>query len=280
MSDTARKNLQQLFLLGDYEIPLAETALWIAKTEYPDLEVEGYLERLDEWGDCVRQRLSDHASVEEIMLTLNYFLFEELGFCPNEADYYDPRNSYLNEVMDRKTGIPLTLSIIYIEVGQRAGLHLEGVSFPGHYVVKFSLESGGIVLDPYAGGVSLEESDLEDLLIQAYGDSGDVRPPLSHLLEAATSRDTLVRLLRNLKSIYMRNDDLQHALSMVDLILIADPGLSLEVRDRGQVYQKMNCFRAASDAYQEYLDMEPEADDFEEIRANMIQMQRKSTRLH
>ena len=148
MSDPIKKYLKQLLSRDESEISIAEVALWFAKTEYPDLQVQEYIERLDDWGDQVRSRLSDLATVEEIIQTLNYFLFDELEFRPNKSDYYDPRNSYINEVMDRKLGIPLNLSVIYMEVGRRAGLPLEGVSFPGHYVAKFSLDDGGIVLDP------------------------------------------------------------------------------------------------------------------------------------
>jgi len=280
MQDSVRQHLHWLFSQRDAEIGLAEAALWAAKLQYPDLDVKRYLERLDEWGEQVRQRLSDTASAEEIVLTLNYFLFQELEFRANEADYYDPRNSYFNEVMDRKLGIPITLSMIYIEVGRRAGLPLEGVSFPGHYVVKFSLEYGEVVLDPYSGGISLEESDLEELLLQTYGDSGDPRPPINQLLEGATVRETLVRLLRNLKSIYMRNDDFYKALSTVDLILMVEPDLSDDMRDRGFMYQKLDCFRAAYDSYQEYLAMEPNAEDTEEIREQMILLQRQDAQLH
>jgi len=280
MLDSLRQHLHWLFSQGDSEVSLAEAALWAAKTQYPDLDVQSYLERLDEWGEQVRMRLADTASAEEIVLTLNYFLFQELEFRANETDYYDPRNSYFNEVMDRKLGIPITLSMIYIEVGRRAGLPLEGVSFPGHYVVKFSLEKGEVVLDPYSGGASLEESDLEELLLQTYGDSGDPRPPVNQLLEGATVKETLVRLLRNLKSIYMRKDDFYRALTTLDLILMVQPQLSGEVRDRGLVYQRLDCFRAAFNSYQEYLDMEPNAEDVEEIREQMILLQRQGAQLH
>ena len=280
MLDLVRQHLQWLFSQSDSDIRLADAALWIAKSQYPELDVQGYLDRLDDWGEQVRMRSGDTASAEEIVLTLNYFLFQELEFRANESDYYDPRNSYFNEVMDRKLGIPITLSMVYLEIGRRAGLPLEGVSFPGHYLVKFSLEHGEVVLDPYLGGISLEESDLEEMLLQTYGDSGDHRPLINQLLEVATARETVVRLLRNLKSIYMRRDDFYGALPTVDLILMAQPDLSGEMRDRGLVYQKLDCFRAAFASYQEYLDMDPNAEDVEEIREQMILLQRQSSLLH
>ena len=114
--------------------------------------MQGYLDRPEDWGEQVRMRSGDTASAEEIVLTLNYFLFQELEFRANESDYYDPRNSYFNEVMDRKLGIPITLSMVYLEVGRRAGLPLEGVSFPGHFLVRFRMRGGMLVLDPFSGG--------------------------------------------------------------------------------------------------------------------------------
>ncbi|MGH8652256.1 MAG: SirB1 family protein [Gammaproteobacteria bacterium] len=141
-------------------INLAEAALLFAQSEYPELRVDTYLSRLDEMAAVVKKRLVPGASLASVIFKLNRFLFEEQGFAANIDEYYDPRNSFLNEVLERKTGIPISLSMIYIEIGQRIGLPLTGVLFPGHFLVKLSIDGGDIVLDPFAGGRSLSEQDL------------------------------------------------------------------------------------------------------------------------
>src|SRR5882672_1206516 len=146
------------------DIGLAEAALLIAAPEYPGLDIPAYLARLSEMAATLKRRLREDISPTETPIALNRYLFDELGFGGNTGDYYDPRNSFLNEVLDRRLGIPITLSLVHIEVGRRIGLALHGVSFPGHFLVKCITRNGAVVLDPYAHGASLSLEDLQERL--------------------------------------------------------------------------------------------------------------------
>ncbi|MGA7799576.1 MAG: tetratricopeptide repeat protein [Gammaproteobacteria bacterium] len=274
------QRLTDLLTTSNRDVRIAEAALWVAKSQYPSLDVAAYLQRLDRWGAEVRARLPEQPTAEQIVLTLNEYLFGELGFQGNMDSYYDPRNSYLNEVMDRRLGIPITLAIVYLDVGCRAGLPLEGVSFPGHFLVKFSVQQGEVVLDPFSQGVSLEESDLEELLVRAEVNVHAVRPSLTQLLVGAGARDVLVRMLRNLKGIYLHQKELHKTLAMMDLIVAVRPDTPFEYRDRARVYQELECFGAALADYRRYLELSPRAEDAEDIRSRVIELQRRKQVLH
>ncbi|TAN55394.1 MAG: hypothetical protein EPN19_03190, partial [Betaproteobacteria bacterium] len=190
----------------DVRIDLARACLLIAEDAYPGLDVEQYMTELERLALRLRACLSQSAGAAEKVIALNQFLFDELGYSGNAEDYYDPRNSYLNEVMDRRTGVPLTLSVLYMELGRRIGLPLEGVSFPGHFLVRMKVRGGMLVLDPFAGGEPQSERDLRERL-QRVVPAGATGPlpvselPLEQFLEPASNRQILARLLRNLKSI-------------------------------------------------------------------------------
>lgn len=261
----------------DADLNLLEAALVIAETEYPELDVRTYRERLDRWAGELRERLEDDASAEQRLRALNHYLFGELGFSGNMDDYYDPRNSYLNEVLDRKLGIPITLSLVYMELGQRIGLPLEGVSFPGHFLVKLQVEGGAVVLDPFNGGVSLGEEDLYELLDRMFNaEVGEIAP----LLTTASKRDILVRMLRNLKGIHQHADRFDKALQAVNMILTVDPSLEEEYRDRGLLLLQLECAHAAAKDLKRYLQTRPDADDADSIRDLLIDIQQRETRLH
>lgn len=259
---------------------LVEAALMIAQTEYPGLDVRYYLTQLERLAEAIANRAQAYSSALERVTELNLFLFREQGFCINVDDYYDPCNSHLNKVLDRRLGIPITLSIIYMEVGKWLSLGLQGVSFPGRFLVKFAHEQGEIVLDPYSSGASLGLAELEDLLRGSFGDVPGLLPPLDQLLAAAGKRDILVRLLRNLKSIYLHNNQLPKALLILDQMLLIAPNLVDEWRERGEVNQRMECFRPALEDYQHYLDlvaMSPHCDD---VRRRISELRRRVLLLH
>ena len=153
-------------LVSSENFNLAEASLLIAQDRYGDLDVNRYLERIASMADTVRSRISGDAFAEQKVLAINHHLFRELQFLGNFDDYYDPRNSYLNEVLDRHTGIPITLSILYIEIGKRLGLNIHGVSFPGHFLVKLKVKRGQLVIDPFIGGETQSEADLRQRLAQ------------------------------------------------------------------------------------------------------------------
>jgi regulator of sirC expression with transglutaminase-like and TPR domain len=203
---------------ADEDIDLAAAALLIAESEYPDLDVAHYLGMLDAMAETVRRRCP---SPERILAELSHYLFEELGFRGNDDDYYDPRNSYLNEVLDRRVGIPITLSLVLLEVGTRLGLELHGVSFPGHFLVRVGgAAASDQVIDPYHRGVALEKRELEDRLKQALGDGAELEP--QHL-QVASKKQVLTRMLNNLRGIYQRKGDSARELVMVEKLTILNP---------------------------------------------------------
>lgn len=280
MNRHALERFQTLVRRPEQDLDLAEAALLLATDEYPDLDVAAYLARLEDLARSARERLREDADLEETIVALNCFLFIEQGFAGNTRDYYDPRNSFLNEVLDRRLGIPITLSILYMEVGRRLGLAFEGVSFPGHFLVKFSTREGDVVLDPFYGGVPLSEEDLMDRLEEVYGEAAAVRTALPQLLHTAGKREILVRLLRNLKGIYLRSESYAKALAVANRILLIEPQLPEELRDRGRLHERLECFRAAVDDYARYLALEPRAADAREISARLTELKQFVARLN
>lgn len=273
--------LKRLVDRPENEIDLVEAALFIARLEYPELDVRAYVERLNRLADELSQQLPADSTSADKIFALNQFLFDEQGFSGNFDEYYDPRNSFLNEVLDRRLGIPITLSILYLEIGHRIGLPLEGVSFPGHFLVKLPVDGGDIVLDPFSGGVSLSEDDLENQLEALYGDQQPAAAlSLPHLLGSAGKREILLRVLRNLKGIYMSGERLHKALLVAENILALAPEVAGEVRDRGMLYDRLECFRPALADYQHYLVLDPEAQDSESIRARIIELRDAVEHLH
>lgn len=256
--------------MRDEDVSLAEGALWIAAAEYPDLVVDDYLRRLHEMGATLRGRLRADIATADKLIALNHYLFNELGFAGNSGDYYDPRNSFLNEVLERRLGIPITLGVVYIEVGRRIGLGLHGVSFPGHFLVKCALRDGVVILDPYSRGLSLSVDELRRRLQEAGGDAGVDEAILGHLLGAATNKEVLARMLRNLKAVYARQEDWLRALSSSERLIALDPDdAGEEYRDRGGIYLKLECFRAALGDFRTYLRQRPGAADAERVRSQL-----------
>ncbi|HEX7053794.1 MAG TPA: tetratricopeptide repeat protein [Burkholderiales bacterium] len=267
-------------------IDLAHACLMIAEDAYPQLRPEPYLGEIERMALSLRGRLgkSGH-SPEEGVMALNEFLFGELGFRGNADHYYDPRNSYLNEVMDRRIGIPITLAVLYMAVGRRIGLPLEGVSFPGHFLVRLRLRGGVLVLDPFDGGAPLDADELRSRLRRVVPKGltegvpvGEL--PLEQFLEPATPHQVLARVLRNLKAIYRDADQPERLLAVLNRMLLVAPQASAELRDRGLVYQRLECYRASLQDLSGYLEREPDAPDFEEIRARMMEVSALCARLN
>jgi len=261
------------------EIDLAEAALLIAKNAYRDLDVPGYLARIGELAGKLSAQLPEDGTESSRIVALNRFLFEDQGFAPSVENYYDPRNSFLNEVLERRVGIPLSLSILYIEVGRRIGLPLQGVSFPGHFLVKCTLKEGVVIIDPYCGGITLSLQDLQQRLRETRG--GEVsRAIVAAMLVAANKREILARMLRNLKGIYLDQRDYVRALSAIDWIIAIMPGEATEVRDRGLIYVKLECFRAALEDLEHYMQKAPDAADMDEIRSHVVELRMSAARLN
>ena len=273
------QRLREIVSGREEDIDLAEAALLIALHACPGLDIAPYLARLDELGAILQSRISPDATVNERIAALNQYLFRDLGFAPNTENYYDPRNSFLHDVLERRLGIPITLSVVYLEVGRRIGLPLQGVSFPGHFLVKCQVDEGMVVLDPYSGGLSLGLADLQKRLREVQG--GEVsRAIVSGLLVAAGKKDILLRMLRNLKAIYLQEQELDKALTVMDAIIATAPGQAPEWRDRGIVHQELECFRAALDDFQHYILQAPDGEDVVEIRRRMIGLREQAARLN
>lgn len=267
--------------MRDEDVSLAEGALWIAASEYPGLPIDDYLARLHEMAAKLRGRLRADIATAEKLMALNHYLFDELGFSGNNDDFYDPRNSFLNEVIERRVGIPISLGVIYIEIGRRIGLGLHGVSFPGHFLVKCALRDGVVVLDPYSGGVSLDAEELQQRLRVA-GGPGDVDDAiLAHLLSAASNKEVLGRMLRNLKGIYVDRADWLRALSASERVIALTPeDAGEEYRDRGSIYLKLECIRAALGDFNTYLRQRPGAEDADAVAAQVAELEPRVARLN
>jgi regulator of sirC expression with transglutaminase-like and TPR domain len=269
----------------DVRIDLAHACLMIAQDAYPKLDVERYLGEIERMAMRLRGRTPQALSPEERVAALNEFLFDELGFSGNTEAYYDPRNSYLNEVIDRRTGIPISLSILYMSVGRRVGLPLEGVSFPGHFLVRLRLRNGVLILDPFAGGAPQSAAELRERLQRVIPPGALDRVaagelPLDQFLEPATNRQILARVLRNLKAIYRDTDKPQDELDVLNRMVLVAPESSAELRDRGIVYQRLECYRAALKDLTDYVEREPNAADFEDVRVRMMELSALCARLN
>lgn len=269
---------------------LAEACLLLAGDAYPGLDVDHYLGEIERMAARLRGRLPPAADAEAKVIALNQFLFDDLGFAGNTDDYYDPRNSYLNEVLERRLGIPISLAILYMEMGRKIGLPLEGVSFPGHFLVRFRLRAATLILDPFSGGAPLSEADLRTLLKRVIAGSGraglrsasDVAAelPLDQFLEPAGHRQILARLLRNLKGIYQARDEPQRLLAIINRSLVVAPEAHGELRDRGLLYRRLEAFRAALRDLSDYLEREPEALDADDIRVKVVELTSICARLN
>ena len=263
-AETSRRLLSR-FVEQD-PVDLARASLAVAREEYPDLDEGHYLRLLDQLAAGVQAGLPSGASPERRVGRLNSYLFHELGFSGNRADYYDPRNSFLNEVLDRRTGIPLTLCIVYMEVGRRCGLRVDGVGFPGHFLCKVALEGGELVVDPFHRGQLLGLDEIKKRLTAAMGEK--VKFDAS-VLRAARPREILVRMLQNLRSVYSERNDMPRALSAVDRLLLLAPENVRGLRERAQLCEQLGGPLAAARDLEKVLQLEPRASDVESLRARV-----------
>lgn len=271
----ARQRARQAFttlILGDEaSIDLAHAALLIAAEEYPNLDLSQYMTRLEDLAAQVRQRLEKQPASQpttinecfDILHAMNGVLFGQERFRGNRIDYYNPQNSFLNRVLERRLGIPLTLSLVYIEVGKRLGLHIAGVGMPFHFIVRCELLESSIYIDPYEKGKFLSEQDCRQRLAQVFKNPEDFDPTW---LEPLSSRQLLVRMLANLKHIYIHKGDFQRALMACDRILLLNPTLPVELRDRGVVHFHLKHYSRAIHDLGTYIELAPLADDVEEVR--------------
>jgi regulator of sirC expression with transglutaminase-like and TPR domain len=255
----------------DEQIDLAKAALYIAQEEYPDLDVDAYMNALDVMAAEVEERLPVERYPLRIIQSLNKYLYDDLGYKGNTSDYYDPRNSYLNEVIDRHTGIPITLSLVYLEIARRLDFPMVGIGMPGHFLIRPEFEDTGIFVDAFNQGEILFEQDCEQRLAQIYGHPVPLQPMF---LQPVSPRQLLVRMLTNLKFIYLNRKDLARALAVVEYILLLLPDAAMELRDRGLLYYQLGYKSNASQDLEIYLAMLPNAEDADAIRRLLEQLNR------
>jgi regulator of sirC expression with transglutaminase-like and TPR domain len=262
----------------EHQIPLARAALTIARMEYPDLDVEKYLRQLDWYASRVQQMLPDVPETCDVLAALNQVLFDEEGFRGNQDDYYDPRNSFLNDVLDRRLGIPITLALVYMEVAQHLGFPLFGVGMPGHFLLKhYDIAGEETILDPFHGGNILTRADCQSRLDEIY--SGQI-PLQPEFLQTVTRRQMLTRMLNNLRQIYMERRDLRRALVVVDLVLALHPKSAEDMKERGMLRYALGELRAAAQDLETYARMAPEASDAEEMRQTALSLRRRLATLN
>lgn len=267
MSEEARPReaLQALMQLPDQAIDLAQAALLIARDEYPDLDLGPYLDRIDAMARTVRGRMRGGEGATSRIAHLNRHLFDDLGFRGNVAEYDDPRNSYLNDVLDRRLGIPITLSIVYLAVGVRCGVPLAGVSFPGHFLVRYAgadLEEE-ILIDTFHRGALLTPEQCRRRLLESFGGRITFHPAL---LRRASHREILERTLNNLKTGFEARHDYRRALRVQHRLVSLLPDTPEARRDRGVIEARLALFAQAADDFDAYLAARPAAPDSAVIR--------------
>ena len=266
----------------DASLPLIEAAASIAQDDYPDLDTQGVLAEIDALAHKLRRRIPADAVAVQRLRWLNNFFFQEVGFAGNANNYYDPANSYLHKVLHTRRGIPITLALLYAELAVQIGLNAQGVSFPGHFLVKVRMPQGEVIVDPFTGR-SLSREVLEQMLVPYKRGSALERfdAPLGLYLQAAPPRDVLARMLRNLKEIHRSAEDWPRLLAVTQRLVILLPESWSERRDRGLAYAELGFDTAAADDLQTYFEQAPDAVDRDNVAARLaLLVHGRSPRLH
>ena len=262
----ARKAFADLAVLDEAVFPLDRASLAIGLEEYPKLDIDSYLRRLDTLAVRADVLAGNDRSCSNLLECLNEVLFVQEALRGNADDYYDPRNSYLNEVLDRKQGIPISLSIIYIEVARRMNFDVQGVGFPGHFIVKCRSDEREILIDPYHMGRVLSLEDCQEILDRVYGGSVPVQPAYLHPM---MKKVIATRMLFNLKGIYYQVEEYNKALAVIDRILMLNPGALSEIRDRGLLHMQTSLFSQALADLEYYLKQANAPEDLAYIEAHI-----------
>jgi len=239
---------------------LVEKCLKLSQTlEYPELNVHEYVQKLDRLEEDLKNSLSEVRNPTYLVSMLNEYMFDILGFSGDHDDYYNPKNNFLNLVLDKKSGIPITLSIIYVELAKHIGLDLRPVGFPSHFLVKFSEE---LILDPYNRGRLLSIDDLQEILDRNYGGSIEFSPDF---LNEIGPEQILIRICRNLKNSYIQSFNYTMAMHCINMILGMEPDSPEEVRDKGILEARLSNYYLALKSLNRYIELAPEADDIDHI---------------
>jgi regulator of sirC expression with transglutaminase-like and TPR domain len=275
--NNARARFADIISRHESEINLAEAALIIAAEEYPRLDVGLYLEKLENFGNRVRERAETATTATEIIANLNTILFDELGFQGNRENYYDPRNSFLNEVIDRRSGIPITLSVVYIDVARQIGFSIHGIGLPGHFIVGHFNPAEDFFVDVFNGGRLLTENALADLVSGMSG--GRIEFNSTHLIPV-TKKQILTRMLSNLLGIYAGSQDYRRAIASIERILLLMPDSLPHIRDYGLLLAHIEKNSSAIEQLEKYLRQSPNAEDAETIKEQIKKLKQAQARLN
>jgi regulator of sirC expression with transglutaminase-like and TPR domain len=236
---------------------LDRAALELAQIETPDLAPEPFLDQLNDLASHLADRMRNFNDGRDFVETAQRYLFGELGFRGNEADFFDPRNSFLNQVLERRTGIPISLSVMYMEIARRLAMPVFGISLPRHFVIQFDDGRFSTYIDPYGGGRSISVQEC-------FGLAGvTVADPT--LLRRATKKDIAIRMIQNLRGVYLRRKDWARSVQTLDLLLIGVPETAGLYKQRGLLHVELRHMKAAKHDLERYLELHPQAEDREEI---------------
>jgi regulator of sirC expression with transglutaminase-like and TPR domain len=265
----------------DEHFPLTEAAVAVAQHAYPDLDVQGVLDKIDLWGNKLKKQITPDTPPIQRLQLLKHFFYQELGFGPNPNDFYAPENSYPHQIIENRRGIPISLAILMMELGQQIGLNIRGVSFPNHFMMRISLQQGEIIMDPLTGD-SLSKNQLQEMLdpyLDAKGYRGELSLPLNIFLRASSPREILSRFMRNLKMIYSEDERWERLLGIQERLVILLPDSPEEIRDRGLIFAQLEYVRPAIDDLHRYLSEMPGAEDAADIREHIVTLE-SQTKLH
>ena len=271
---------QALASIEDRALPLLKVALLIARDEYPELDPRRYTMRVHGHASHLRRALEGESSPALRMRAVNQYLFDEVGYGGDHDEYYDPRNSYINEVFERRLGNPISLAMVQMAVAREVGLPLDGVSFPGHFLVRLPVENGLLVMDPFNRGRPLGVDELRERASAHLGGTEPDDGTLSQILNPASNRAILVRMLRNLHGIYQQRGDRERAVRTADRILSLLPDDAEALRERGLGYLEIGHRAAARQDLQRYLQRQPRAPDAGTVRLRLIEAGSQPARLH
>jgi regulator of sirC expression with transglutaminase-like and TPR domain len=271
------EQIVQIASMEEHEVQLAASALLIARLQYPSVDGPHYLGMLDDMASRIRQRVQEPNEPDHLVNAINTVLFEEEGFGGNTGNYYDPRNSFLNEVLERRLGIPITLSIVYIEVGRRAGLRTYGIGLPGHFIVGLLTDTARLFIDPFNKGQILTEEACRRIVVSRAGRSAVFS---RSLLDPIWPKQILVRLMRNLKGVYQSKGNQTKALSLLNWILMLAPEAIQELRERGAYYESVGDFQSAATDLERCVAVTSDEEEKDRMRARIAMLKKHKTQLH
>jgi len=266
--------------LDDNALPLLSTALLIARDEYPELDADLYDTLIQSHVEHLRHEVDSIDVWPLKMAAVNRHLFEELGYTGNHDEYYDPRNSYINQVFERRLGNPISLAMVQIEVARRLGIPLDGVSFPGHFLVRLPVDDGVLVMDPFNGGRPLGVDELRERARPHLGGEIPDDRALAQILDPAPHRAILVRILRNLHGVYADGEQWDRAARSADRVLKLVPDQAEALRDRGMAYLHLGHLGGARHDLARYLQLNPEAHDAGAMRGHLVELSNQRIRAH